>query len=1002
MPSLAVFTQALLLGLAWLEGTHAACDVNSPPGLNATPYPDIRRLFLNGYKLIAEASSVTDKNTLQMTEYYDTKQIQGYLRLYNEGIVIETYYNHDTNEAFFYTDSSCNTFPLDKPPEFMQKMVLQWADEKGTYTIYGASSLFVGPLVKKNVKVAFQGTNFTVRGIPALKWSVCLNESEDDGPVDVYFSNPGISSSGSAYNPPTPLRIVQGKEVSDITMMTEYEGDPEEKFLIPVGHTCTRLAQGLRKPPDFANVSLEFHAEIMFRNLQESPDFYYSSHLNFIRDLSSNHLSAIFEPWATSDRNAKKMVFGGTYQEIYDYENGIYFKINKTGHRESCTMNTLDGYKLEMELPGFGKLGMVPVIFVEEKDLMQASYLGIHYERGMPTHAFEIITDGLGGGTSKIKKAALTYYYLGDDMIWDEDLTRKNIPIKISARTFTADKDGLKPYFDITLNIHDLTTVMERMNEEMSVLSCYDENEQSFTWFQVGFPVGGKDLLQAAQAVSAVKEAFLRKLYQVGQLTPPRVPRVLVDFTSNAVFATALILERPLITSDYDKKENFGIKSFDYKEAVIPLQDCLKLCSLSGPKDCTAAAYCGASCYLTKMYSEDDQHNLEQSVDCSVYAKNKYGLSRNLTLTDDVIDKLVTSVSESQFFLVVKSRYGYGTLTLIAETTDDSIASLPQTFGSSDPEMRDRHKRIGSELRGFTTSQFGVHLKAAAPSSLHVGTFPLEDCSDICRDRDDCLAFSSCLTSNECVLSFDRTPPSDAVEKQTMCSVFSKTFTVSFNELEGMSLAMTAKKFAAVPDKEDCARLCLGEKDFDCKSFDYCSLTRDPATVCRLHDTHLREYGDPAKLDAKNAEKCFHYSKKYLYDFSKTKSQRIFDRQAFTVINLVSVEECARQCWEATFECKNFDFCSPPGTRKLGYGDCTLYARSDGPIKTTMSPICSTYTYTGNPDMVQAPSVEQSAALHSNAKAGGLAFFMVLLGIGIGAAALFGYGFYKAHRANRV
>ncbi|KAK8781818.1 hypothetical protein V5799_016832 [Amblyomma americanum] len=616
-----------------------------------------------------------------MTEYYDTKQIQGYLRLYNEGIVIETYYNHDTNEAFFYTD-------------------------------------------------------------------------------------PAISSSGSAYNPPTPLRIVQGKEVSDITMMTEYEGDPEEKFLIPVGRTCTRLAQGLRKPPDFANVSLEFHAEIMFRNVQESPDFYYSSHLNFIRDLSSNHLSAIFEPWATSDRNAKKMVFGGTYQEIYDYENGIYFKINKTGHRESCTMNTLDGYKLEMELPGFGKLGMVPVIFVEEKDLMQASYLGIHYERGMPTHAFEIITDGLGGGTSKIKKAALTYYYLG-------------------------------PYFDITLNIHDLTTVMERMNEKMSVLSCYDENEQSFTWFQVGFPVG-------------------------------------------------------------------------------------------------------------------------------------------------------------------------------------------------------------SELRGFTTSQFGVHLKAAAPSSLHVGTFPLEDCSDICRDRDDCLAFSSCLASNECILSFDRTPPSDAVEKQTMCSVFSKTFTVSFNELEGMSLAMKAKKFAAVPDKEDCARLCLGEKDFDCKSFDYCSLTRDPATVCRLHDTHLREYGDPAKLDAKNAEKCFHYSKKYLYDFSKTKSQRIFGRQAFTVINQVSVEECARQCWEATFECKNFDFCSPPGTRKLGYGDCTLYARSDGPIKTTMSPICSTYTYTGNPDMVQAPSVEQSAALHSNAKAGGLAFFMVLLGIGIGAAALFGYGFYKAHRANRV
>lgn len=42
------------------------------------------------------------------------------------------------------------------------------------------------------------------------------------------------------------------------------------------------------------------------------------------------------------------------------------------------------------------------------------------------------------------------------------------------------------------------------------------------------------------------------------------------------------------------------------------------------------------------------------------------------------------------------------------------------------------------------------------------------------------------------------------------------------------------------------------------------------------------------------------------------------------------------------------------------------------------------------------------AALHSNATAGGLAFFMVLLGTALGAVALFAYGYYQARKANRV
>lgn len=997
MTSLVRLAQALLLGIVWLHSADAACQVSRPKGLSQTPYPDIRKAFQQGYKLTAEANTAPDKSTFHTTEYYDVKNKQGYLDAFLGDQFYNIYYNHGTNEAFFYSDSKCETISLDNFPKEYEKILLRWTDSKGTYTIFGLSTLFMAPLVKENVKTAFQGTNFTVRGIPAVKYSVCL--SDDDTPIDVYFSDPKLSSYGSGL--PVPLRIVQGKEVSDIMMMQDYLIDTEGKFKIPAGHGCARIKTGLPKPPNFANVSLEFHSELMFRNLQSSSEFYYSSHLDIIRDISSDHISAIVEPWTTSERNAQPTESAGTYQEIYDYYNGFLYKIDKSGHRDSCTVTSQNEYRLNVTLPGLDKIDMLNVIFVDKDTLMNATYLGVHYVRGMPTQAFELVLDGLDDRASKITQVTLTYYYLLGNWFWDRDLSRRNIPVKISARTFTTTQKQLKPYYELTLNIHDLTTVMKRINEKMNVLSCYKENDQSYTWFQVGFPASPDDVIRAMRAGHAIKEAFLRKLYEVAGLTPPRVPRVLIDFTNNMVFVTALILERPGLIDDYVKKDNFGLRTSDYAEAVVPLQECLKLCTSSGP-ECTAVAYCGASCYTTSMYSDDDTHNLEKSVDCNVYAKTAIGMVRNTPITLDAIQKVVQAVSQSKFFIMVEGSKWSKLLTLTAETTDDSMGSLPQTFGASDRETRERHKKIGLEVPGFDTTAAGVRIVSSADSSTPVGTFALEDCADICRDRDDCRAFSSCLVNKECVLSTERMPPAAATEKQTMCAVFSKKYTDSFNLFEGMSLDMKARKFADVPAGEDCARLCLSENEFECKSFDYCSMTRDAATVCRLHDTHLREYGDPAKLDAKNAEKCLHYSKKYLYDFKKTKNQRFTGREQFTVIGNVSSEECARQCWEATFQCKDFDFCFVTGKQNMGLGTCTLYVQGEETFETVMSPVCSTYTYTGNPDVIKLTDYALSASLHSNATAGGLSFFMVLLGVAIGAAALFAYGFYRAHQANRV
>lgn len=998
MKNLVSIAQVLLLGITWLAVSHAACDVKSPKGLrNQVRYPDIRNLYKDGYKMAAESNNASMKATWHAYEYYDVKSSKGLMEFLYGGEFVKVYYQQETNEAFFYTDSVCSTYDLDKPPKDLERILLKGSTKQGDdFTIFGISSLFVGPLAQK-AKVAFQGKGEDIRGIATLKWSICLKE--EDQPIDVYFSDPSGHATSGVSNTPVPLRFVQGAEVTDVMVMEHYVDDPEEKFKIPTGLGCLRNRNNLSKPPSFAKTSFVFHSEVMFRNLQSNSDYYYSSHLDIIRDISSMHMSAIVEPWETSEHNQQKTEPENRYQEIYDFYNKILYRLDNAGHQETCKVSTQLEYKLNVALPGLDKVDMMQVIFVDLKTLMNASYLGVHDVRGMPTKAFELILNEFGQQASRISQVILTYYYLVGDLIWDEDLTVRNIPVKISARTFTTEQRNFKPFYEITLNIHDLTTNMDGINKKMDVLSCYDEDDQSYTWLQVGFPLTGDDLGTIFNSISTIREKFLQKLYDVTGLTPLRVPRTLVDFTDNMVFVTSLILERPAIIDDYTKKENYGIKLYDYAEAVIPLQECLTLCSSPDNEECSAVAYCGASCYTTRMYKEGELFNIEKSVDCNLYAKNDLGKMRRLNLSRDAVQTVVNAVKNNEFVLVIPRRQD-GALTLIAETTDDSVASLSQVFGASDSESRHRHMRIGPEVSGFDTTRLGVHLKPSAPPSLHVGTFALEDCADICRDRDDCLAFSSCLVTNECVLSTERTPSADSVEMETACSIFSKAYKDSFNVFEGMSLDMKARKFVNVPEDTDCARLCLTEKEFDCKSFDYCSMTRDPNTVCRLHATHLREHGDPAKLDAKNVEKCFHYSKKYLYDFKKQKNQRFTGRQPHTVIKKVSAEECARQCWEASFDCKDFDFCSGP--RHLGFGDCIQYERGNGPFKTTMSPVCSSYSFSGN-GVVGGLAYSQSATpLHSNATAGGLAFFMILLGSAIGVAAVFGYRYYKAHQANRV
>ncbi|EEC08860.1 antigen B membrane protein, putative [Ixodes scapularis] len=469
--------------------------------------------------------------------------------------------------------------------------------------------------------------------------------------------------------------------------------------------------------------------------------------------------------------------------------------------------------------------------------------------------------------------------------------------------------------------------------------------------------------------------------------------------TENMIYVTSLILERPLLETDYDKKKNFDLKDHQLSFGVVTLDQCLKICSSADYPDCKAVAYCGASCYTSSLSSGGVDAGIVKSTDCTTYIKNDLSKKRNLPLTRDALKKVETAVKESKFTITVTDSTTFLVATLVAESTDDSLGSLSMTFRGDDRfGTPHSHRRDGEELDGFKTYSLKSRLMADVDGAVDLGSYPLNDCADICRDRPDCQFFSSCLVDSQCVISTIPARTSKWMETKLQCSTFAKSVKDNFELFSGISLDVGARKAVMTINDEECARLCMVETGFDCKSFDYCGQAKDMHTVCRLHDTHLREFGEPSKMNKKSLESCMHYSKKYLYDFKKSASNKT-KASARTVIGQVTPEECAKQCRDATFLCENFDHCTGP--QNLGRGDCMLYEKADGagPFQTIFSPICSAYSYRGDADL---RSFSNQAALHSNATAGGLAFFLLLLGVGIGASALLAYGYYKNRRLNRV
>ncbi|KAL3186082.1 hypothetical protein MRX96_028210 [Rhipicephalus microplus] len=469
-----------------------------------------------------------------------------------------------------------------------------------------------------------------------------------------------------------------------------------------------------------------------------------------------------------------------------------------------------------------------------------------------------------------------------------------------------------------------------------------------------------------------IKRAFLEELQNVTRLSPLKTPDVLIDFMDNMAYVTVLILEHPAISGDYVEIPKMKIMEPESTEGAITRDNCLKACSFKDYKDCSAVSYCSSVCATTTKASVNSSGVLVNSGDCSTYVKTERSKRRNVVLTRDAISYLADALRKSEFKIVVKHLNTVIVVgTLVAETIEYSTGGLRNMIGESNPDLRHLHQRNSFNApEGLKENLVVTALKTDKPYDGYVGSFELQDCADVCRDREDCFTFSSCLVGKQCVIATEaRKPEFEETEFQADCTMYTKSYEMNSEELPDICYSSAATKYVGT------------------------SLASEWAASC-MNDRSMLQVDNANDLDRSSAEKCSHFTRKHISDYCKERRVRLLGTPR-TTIKKVSEAECARQCREATFRYERFDHCS--GKNELGKSDCLLFDGDKGTDGTVMSPICNSYTYTGqyNDLVARAPQ-----AFHSNAKAVGLFFFVVFLDVGIALAALFTYGIYKTRRAS--
>lgn len=986
----------LLLGIACLafplevksQGA-TGCSLGDMLQLDQPDFPDIEKLAYGSYQMSVEFTLPNTHQTDFYSEYYDIELGKGRVDAHQDGRYLQYIYKQDSWEAWNLEGDSCNLQNITDTPvmfnDYQENWVYEPSAKDTNLRTVGPSAMFKQALkqwrsgnTSEERKMVYLGEqpHTLVRGIKTQMWRWCETPTTS---IDYIFT---VNKTETAYNLKklniVPLRVTfngnwSGTSVAqlsdqyyDIMNFQPYISVGEDPFRLPKGKNCRRSTYYPHQLPGFSTMDMWFNAEVIYRKVNkkdkdDSLSFY--SKITYAVDREAQLMAYYYSPWNTTktkDSEGKertKYEVVPTQTVIFDTQYGYSYNIDySTG---KCQMGRGASFSPVYVLPNnAGNISLDdPYILFPNNEL---SYLTQTKERGLTVDVFEAYQENYKLGSIEVKKAIITHSYLKDDIILENNIPIKRAPTQIELHLFkTDDVEEI-----VTFNFFRFTTRLYNRKALFDVTRCF-KNDDDYSWVTLGFETDDTSVDLSAIPVRQIQSNIMSFLDIDVSLKPTRVPTVMVDATKE-LYVSMLLLQKPTLRLDYGvETSGKSIESTD----VLGLADfdtCATTCLEKA--NCWGFSLCGKECFFGTLPTA----KVVDNKDCSLY--RRYNNDTYLKSKEAVLQDLQNQVSN-----------GNVKLKLIVDSKEVTVKAT--SIDITDPAEDDTtFRRMGNRLNPrMQTVKVGYNLKKTGSSMKSLGKMQFSECQKFCLDFKDCETVSFCLIDSDCVIStkYGEDIKSDDMEANYTCQIVTRKYADNFDRSPGLFLAVDASKTLDKSKIEDCAKACLKETGFDCRSFDHCP--QESSGLCRLHKVHfLNKKTKKESLTVKPT--CGHYSRKYSTSFKKHAESHVLDTTLPPITNL-TLEECAKECMEYSGgSCYGFDFCQG----SVLYSTSCFILDSDPSRKTTSySYTCSNYLRT-EPEFAPRP--------FTTSYAGGIGFLCFLIGGLVGAALVFAIAYFRVNR----
>ncbi|XP_048762219.2 uncharacterized protein LOC125670858 [Ostrea edulis] len=583
---------------------------------------------------------------------------------------------------------------------------------------------------------------------------------------------------------------------------------------------------------------------------------------------------------------------------IEDFNTGISYTIDRT--LGNCSVNSiqLGSFGTTQDKDALMKNGAYVLKLKGPLDIfsMNESYrwAGQRTVRGMLCDVFEAKTTSFKiPSITQTFTSILQFFFMTDSWTEASDTDPDSVNSQPVKLTISSSEVGLF----LTYNFYNFNEEDPDL-KNFDITSCFTADKQEN--FAVVFDGSYHPYLETN--LKYFEKAVRIMMAESSKASPLRFQNLEVSYDSKSpyIFLIGTMVD-PAPSLDDFTLTNKGMNppnSTPSFSKITSASDCASICRQYKKFDCEGLYYCasGSVCVLSQSHA-DSGSSFNSTLSCDHYSRTVNSSIAVQPTIDVALSKISNSIYEGIYQIPVN--YGSSVYTFNATTIRTSILRNGRPDESN---LLLRHFNIYRKYFIFTKMDNAI------------GGLSVEDCARRCVSNMEyeCLSFSYCFDLGDCFLSHVHADNSSGiVQRQEYCDLYSRYFLDQYTVSSGVTYSVAADAtIHNVPSANLCAKQCSQYTKFSCKSFEYCSSTKN-CLLLKVHEL------DIAASSASPSLTCSFYSRNYIHDF------KLLQRKTMTFSDIlefsnVSSSQCAKLCIEQEgATCKSFAFCNTTSLCRL-------------------------------------------------------------------------------------